>query len=203
MECSRTQNTQSINVTCALFELRGLQKRFSEMYINMRNWSWLMNINVKTEDVFRNTVPLLLCPLDLSENLGNLACLEKWNYCSACVATCLSNLNIGSHASSTWVRCLNRRSRQCLRCCSCLLVNFWFVPIHTTPCLKGEFFTWKLSVQLTPEISTPFLKGFCCWQNREVTVKQLASSVLNTWLRLWGCLYHECIFLYLEHVEHY
>lgn len=71
-----------------------------------------MNISVKTEDVFRNTIPLLLCPLDLSKNLGNLACLDKWNYCSVCVAMCLLNLNIGSHTTTTWVRCLHGRSRQ-------------------------------------------------------------------------------------------
>lgn len=136
-----------------------------------------MDISVKTEDVFRNTVPLLLCPLDLSGNLGNLACLEKWNDCSACVAMQISitNLNAGSHTTTAWVRCLHGRSRQLLRCCSSLLVNFWIVPMHTNHSLKGEFFTWKLSVQLTPEMSTPFLKGFCCLQNRKVTVKQLAT----------------------------
>lgn len=104
------------------------------------------------------------------------------------------NLNIGSHAATAGVRCLHGWSRQLLRCCSCLLVNFWIAPMHTIHSLKGEFFTWKLSVQLTPEIPTPFLKGFCCLQNRKVTVEQLATSFLNTFLRLWGGLYHEYIF---------
>lgn len=36
-----------------------------------------MHINIKTEDVFRNKLPLLLCHVDVSEILENLGGLEK------------------------------------------------------------------------------------------------------------------------------
>lgn len=39
-----------------------------------------MNINAKTEDVFRNKVPLLLCPVDVREISENRACRELCAY---------------------------------------------------------------------------------------------------------------------------